>query len=69
MRLRYWGTVDGADRWVDMWRQQDGLPRVVELRLNPVVRVRLGPGGTTDLTQLSPLMRPPIVVALAMGAW
>lgn len=67
--VRYWGMVDGVDRWVDTWASDETLPKVVEVRLEPVRRVRLGPGGTADVTELQSLLRLPIVVPLGMGEW
>lgn len=69
MTVRYWGSVDGADRWVRTWKPDDRLPRVVEVRLEPVGVTRVGPGGTARFTALQPLLRLPLVVPIALAVW
>jgi len=69
MKVRYWGSVEGADRWIDQWPSDGGLPRVVEVLLESRIRVRLGPDGVMEAGDLEPLMTLPIVVPLDLAAW
>ena len=69
MRVRYWGSVEGADRWIDAWPSEGALPRVVEVQLGARIRVRLGPDGVVETDDLSSLMALPIVVPVGLAAW
>jgi hypothetical protein len=66
LSLRYWGAVDGTDRWVDEWDDPDAVPKVVELRLGTTPRVRVGPGVAASW-DLPPLLRLPVRTSLAMA--
>lgn len=66
LSLRYWGTQDGTQRWVDEWLDPEALPNVVELQLSTAPRVRIGPEGA-ETRDLPPLLRLPLRIPLALG--
>lgn len=68
LNVRYWGAVDGAERWVEEWPTPDRLPLVVELELGTTPRIRIGPNGGTS-RDLPPLMRLPIRISPAAASW
>ncbi len=67
--VRYWGSVDGEEQWVEEWLSDRRLPRVVEIRVEPVVRVRVGPGVRSEIPEIAPLLSVALVIPVTRENW